>query len=232
MPRMAGAWMDITFIKTDQITPNTYNPNVIPEDILAKLGAEIRQKGLTQPIIVRRKGNDGYLIVDGYHRWLICRDLGWQEVPCIIQDYDDNEAKIKTLQLNYMRGSAVPIKLASLIHELSKEIKLEDLAKRLPFEEPQMLDNLELLKLPEDFGKEVEEQAKEEAQELPLVISFVVYKKQAEIIEKAITMATQSLPEGAKNLKAMALEEICADFIVRQKVKTDSGTYIQAEKAS
>ncbi|MDD4874765.1 MAG: ParB/RepB/Spo0J family partition protein, partial [Dehalococcoidales bacterium] len=168
--------LDIKLIKIDQIFPNNYNPNVVSEDILAKLRAEISQKGLCEPIILRRKGNDGYEIVDGEHRWRVCQELGWEEIPCIIQNYDDNEAKIKTLQLNYMRGSAVPVKLASLIHELSKEIKLEDLAKRLPYEESLMLNNLELLKLPEDFTKTVEEQAMKEADELPFVISFVLYK--------------------------------------------------------
>ena len=218
--------MDITLIELNRIKPNEYNPNIIPEDILAKLRAEIGQKGLTQPIIVRSSGN-GYEIVDGYHRWLICRDLGWQEIPCIIQTYDDTEAKIKTLQLNYMRGSAVPVKLASLIHDLSKEIKLEDLAKRLPYEEVQLMDNLELLKLPEDFGKTIEDQARKEEQELPIVISFVVYKEQAEVIEEAIRIALESLPREAKNLKAMALERICADFIAMQEVKNGLEPSIQ-----
>ena len=148
--------MDITPIKIDQIIPNDYNPNIVQEEVLAKLRQEIAQKGVCVPIIVR-KGDNGYCIVDGEHRWRICRDLGWQEMPCIVQDFNDTEAKIKTLQLNYMRGYAVPVKLASLIHDLSKEIKLEDLAKRLPYEEPQMMESLELLKLPEDFGKAIEE---------------------------------------------------------------------------
>lgn len=210
--------MDITLIELNRIKPNDYNPNVVPEEILAKLRAEISQKGLCEPITVRSRG-EGYEIVDGFHRWQICRDLGYQEIPCIIQDYDDHEAKIKTLQLNYMRGAAVPIKLASLIHELSKEIKLEDLAKRLPYEEPQLMDNLELLKLPDDFGSEIEQRAMAEEGTLPSVMSFVVYKNQAELIEKAISVAIEDLPEGTKNQKAVALERICADFIARQGVK-------------
>lgn len=214
--------MDIKLIEIDQIFPNNYNPNVVSEDILAKLRAEISQKGLCEPIILRRKGNDSYEIVDGEHRWRVCQELGWEKIPCIIQDYDDNEAKIKTLQLNYMRGSAVPVKLASLIHELSKEIKLEDLAKRLPYEEPQMLNNLELLKLPEDFSKIVEEQARKEAEELPSVVSFVLYKKQLEIVEEAIKIAMEKLPQGAKNQKAMALEYICTEFIDSKGVKRKS----------
>ena len=60
---------------------------------------------------------------------------------------------------------------------------------------------------------------KEEA-ELPAVISFVVYKKQLGIIEEALKIATESLPREAKNLKALALEKICAQFIAGQEVKT------------
>jgi len=224
--------LNIVSIKIGQITPNNYNPNVVSEDMLVKLRAEISQKGLCEPIILRRKGNDGYEIVDGEHRWRVCQELGWEEIPCIIQDYDDNEAKIKTLQLNYMRGSAVPVRLASLIHELSKEIKLEDLAKRLPYEEPQMLNNLELLKLPEDFSQLVEAQARKEAEELPSVISFVLYKNQLEVVEKAIKIAMEKLPEGAKNLKALALEEICAYFIEQQEVKKKPESIIDAGKSS
>ena len=218
--------MDITLIELNRIVPNDYNPNVVPEDILAKLRAEIAQKGLCEPILVRSRG-DGYVIVDGEHRWRICRDLGLKNVPCIIEDYDDKEAKIKTIQLNYMRGTAVPIKLAHLIHDLSKEIKLEDLAKRLPYERPQMLDNLELLKLPDGFGKELDIKAQDEEAELPSVISFVVYKNQEEAIERAINIASQDLPEGTKNKKALALERICAYFL-KNKEDANNGTVLSA----
>ncbi|OGX24452.1 MAG: hypothetical protein A3J51_01170 [Omnitrophica WOR_2 bacterium RIFCSPHIGHO2_02_FULL_45_21] len=216
---MVGDRVEIVLIELNKITPNEYNPNVVSDDILAKLRAEIGQKGVCVPIIVRRWGNDGYKIVDGYHRWLICRDLGWREIPCIIADFDEKEAKIKTLQLNYMRGSAVPLKLASLIYDLSKEIKLEDLARRLPYEEVQLQDNLELLKLPEDYGKATEEQAIQEKETLPSVISFVLYKKQVEVVEKAIRLAIKILPEGTKNQRAVAVETICTYFIERQGVE-------------
>jgi len=210
--------LDITLIELNKITPNDYNPNVVPEDILAKLGAEISQKGLCEPIHVRSRG-EGYIIVDGFHRWQICRDLGWADIPCIVQNYDETESKIKTLQLNYMRGSAIPIKLASLIHDLSKEISIEDLARQLPYEEPQLLDNLELLKLPDDFGKDIEDRSDLEENELLTVISFVVYKEQADIIEDAIRKASESLPEGTKNVKALALEKICTYFLSGQQDK-------------
>lgn len=204
--------MEVTLIELNRIVPNDYNPNVVPEDIMAKLRAEIAHKGLCEPILVRSRG-DGYEIVDGEHRWQICRDLGWKEIPCIVKDYGDAEAKIKTLQLNYMRGSVIPIKLAHLIHDLNKEITVEDLVKRLPYEKPEMMDSLELLKLPDDFGQRLEYQAREEEKAMPVVMSFVVPREQAEIIEKALEMAAQALPEQTKNKKALALGEICSQFI-------------------
>lgn len=212
--------MEITQVRIDKIHPNKYNPNVVSADILAKLGAEIGQKGLCEPIIVRFSP-DGYEIIDGEHRWRICRDLGWREIPCIIQDYNDNEAKIKTLQLNYMRGSVIPVKLASLIHDLSKEIKLEDLAKRLPYEELHLMDQLELLKLPEDFGSALEEQAKKDEEEMPSVVSFVLYKSQLKVLEEAIRAVADVIPKGAKNTKALALEAICLYFLESKGIKAD-----------
>ena len=211
--------MDIKLIELNRIQPNGYNPNAVPEDILAKLRAEIGQNGACLPIIVRVRG-DGYEIIDGQHRWQVCKELGLQEIPCIVQAYSDTEARIKTLQLNYLRGSAVPIRLASLIHDLNREITLEELARRLPYEELHMMDTLELLKLPDNYGNELEEQALKEEAELPSVISFVVYKKQLEMIEGAIKTATRDLPEGAKKLRALALEKICAEYTALKGVKT------------
>ena len=210
--------LTITQIATDQIHPNNHNPNVLLPDIMAKLRAEIGQKGLCEPIHVRCSP-DGYEIVDGEHRWRVCRDLGIREIPCIIQDFDDNEAKIKMLQLNYMHGQAVPIKLATLIHNLNKEISLSDLAKRLPYEEPQLLDNLELLKLPEGFGEILEAQAKQEEAEMPSVHTFVLFKDQRETVEEALRIASETIPQGTKNSKAIALEKICAYFLSAKGVR-------------
>lgn len=219
--------MDIQNISIDLIVPNTYNPNVVPEGILAKLRQEIANKGLTQPVTIRVSGN-AYEIVDGYHRWLICRELGITVMPCIIQDFTDTEAKIKCLQLNYLRGSAVPIKLASLIHSLNREMTLEDLEKRLPYDKPQMVDSLELLKLPEDFGTQLKERALKEMEELPFVMAFVVHRSQAQAIEEAINIARQGLPDGTKNSKALALEKVCAEYIASKKVKTKTEASVEA----
>jgi hypothetical protein len=52
---------------------------------------------------------------------------------------------------------------------------------------------------------------------------------QLEAIEEAISMATKDLLEGAKNLRALALEKICAQYIVKQEVKVKTEASIEAE---
>lgn len=209
--------MDITLIELNRIKPNNYNPNVMSEDILAKLRAEIAHKGVCVPIIVRNRG-EGYEIVDGEHRWRICQELGWEKMPCIVQDFDDNEAKIKTLQLNYLSGDVLPIKLAHLIHDLSKEVSIEELEKRLPYEKVELKDSLELLKLPEDYGTQIRVRESEEEKNLPRVITFVAYEQEAKLIEEAIDKALNLVEEGVKNRKVMALAKICSEYLVREWV--------------
>ena len=214
---MADNRLEIVLINTDEIAPNDYNPNVVPDDIRQKLKSEIAEKGMCEPILIRQKG-DKYEIIDGEHRWRVCQELGWKLMPCIIKDYDDKEAKIKTLQLNYLRGSAIPLKLAYLIHNLNKEIKLEELVERLPYAEIELKDYLELLKLPEDLNRKIEAQALKEEDELPLSLTFILYRVQASIVEKAIATAVKKLEQNAKNLRALALTKICAQYLEQEGV--------------
>jgi ParB/RepB/Spo0J family partition protein len=212
--------MEIIKIKTDEIKPNSYNPNIIPLGIMAKLRAEIARKGLCKPIIVR-KGDTGYEIVDGEHRWQICRELGWQEIPCIVQEYDDNEAKIKTLQLNYMKGVALPVRLAHLIHDLNREIKIEELEKLLPYEKTEINDSLELLKLTEDCVGEFAK-GEEQSEEEPFIVwTAILRKEEARVVDRAIEEMKKYESIIMKNSKALALEMLCRYFLMDKGVKLD-----------
>lgn len=167
--------LEVQKIPIFRLVPNPWNPNEISPKIMTKLKNEIKRKGVVQPILVRPKGED-YEIVDGYHRWLILKELGYAEVPCIVKDLDDTEAKLKTLQLNYMRGSAVPIKLANLIHDLNRTMTLDDLEAALPYDKAELKDDLALLKLPTDIDRVIEEKAEKERKQEPIFISAVIYK--------------------------------------------------------
>lgn len=64
------------------------------------LRGSIEKEGLLDPILVRQKG-DEYVVIDGVMRLRVVRELGWETVPCIIQDVDEKTAA----HLSYIRNS-------------------------------------------------------------------------------------------------------------------------------
>lgn len=50
---------------------------------LQKLADDIRKNGLNDPLIVERNG-DFYKVIDGNHRFIVLKMLGWKEIPCFV----------------------------------------------------------------------------------------------------------------------------------------------------
>lgn len=176
MPGMPKKQDEIVYLPISGIRPNVWNPNEISEKNLQKLRRDIKRTGKVPPLIVRPVGPGEYEIIDGYHRWKELQELGYSHVPCVIWEVDETEAKLKTVQLNYLRGSPVPIRMANLIHDLNKTMTLEDLEAALPYDQPELKDSLALLKLPTDIEKVVEERAEKERESEPIFISAIIYK--------------------------------------------------------
>lgn len=133
--------IEIKWIKTELFVENPWNPNRMSRENLKKLTHEIRNKGFAAPVLAR-PFQGRYQIIDGEHRWKIARDLGLVAIPCVITQLDDVEARIKTLQLNGLKGENEPDRLAKLLHELCETDAIESLAKVLPwpsFEIEQMI---------------------------------------------------------------------------------------------
>ena len=81
-------------ININNILPNPWNPNKMPEGTLKKLKTSITNIGLLNPIIVREKG-DKYEIIDGEHRTKVYKELGFMSIMAsIIKASDDDVKKI------------------------------------------------------------------------------------------------------------------------------------------
>lgn len=207
--------LQVVEIPVGDLTPNPWNVNKMSEEMLGKLTAYLRKEGLVEPIVVRRKKGEGeaFEILGGYHRWLICKErLAHKTVPCVVLDLDDKRAKVLSINLNEMKGEPVPALLADLIHDLNKEISLPDLETLLPYSTAQLDDYLELLKLPEGLDAMLEEQAKAEEAEAPVVITFVLDKKQNELFEGAVEKALKDAG-ATRNKKGRAVELISRAFL-------------------
>jgi ParB family chromosome partitioning protein len=185
--------LTVTEVSTQQLKPNPWNPNRMSKEMMAKLKAYIKREGLVEPLVVRPKG-DRFEILGGYHRWQIARELGYQTVPCVVTDLDDRRAKILSINLNEMKGQSLPNLLATLVHDLSAELTMEDLESQLPYSAEELKDSLEILKIPDGLEAFLDEEVARQENERPKILSFVVDDEEA--IEKAIEKAQKMTPNG------------------------------------
>jgi ParB family chromosome partitioning protein len=134
------------------ITPNPYQPREIFDPAaIDELTASIREKGLLQPLLVRRSG-DGYQLIAGERRLRAARRAGLTEVPVTIRDVDDGEALELALIENLQRENLNPVEEARAYRRLADEFHLaqDDIARRVGKSRSAVTNSLRLLNLSPD----------------------------------------------------------------------------------
>ena len=206
----AGHRLEVTHLPVGGLRPNPWNPNRVAPETMHKLREYIRKEGLVQPLVVR-KMPDHHQILGGFHRWTICKDeLGYAEVPCVVLDVDDRRAKLLTVNLNELSGEPVPHLMAELIHDLTRDVSLDDLSTILPYSAAELADFESLLQLPDGLDAFIDEQIEREAKDAPKVLTFVV-DADVEVVERAVALLVERL-EG-KNRRGRALVALAAAYL-------------------
>ncbi len=118
---------------------------------LEELAASIREKGVLEPILVRRDGLK-YRIVAGERRWRAAQRAGLKEIPAIVREATDREAFEIALVENLQRADLNAIEEAEAYEVLLNDNGLtqEEIAKRVGKERSTVANALRLLKLPEE----------------------------------------------------------------------------------
>ncbi|GKY86455.1 ParB/RepB/Spo0J family partition protein [Sinisalibacter aestuarii] len=141
-------------IAIEQIVPNPDQPRrQFTQDQLEDLAASIREKGVIQPLILRRTGRDGvYEIVAGERRWRAAQMAQLHAVPALIRDYTDTEALEIAIIENIQRADLNAVEEAAGYRELMDRFghTQEKLAEALGKSRPHIANMLRLLNLPED----------------------------------------------------------------------------------
>ena len=129
------------------------NPNqprkTFDEDKLAELTDSIRQNGVLQPILVRRKGQK-YEIVAGERRYQASKLAGLKEIPAVVREIDDDKVFQLALIENLQRSDLSPIEEAKGYKQLltSRSMTQEELAKILSKSRSAIANTLRLMDLP------------------------------------------------------------------------------------
>lgn len=115
-------------VSIDKITPNTWNPKPVDPPEMEYIKKSLQQNGYATPILVRKKGKD-YEIIDGQHRFLAAKELGYKELYIYdAGEVSNEEAKAMTIWMQTQVAFSEE-ELAPLVMELS-DLKIE-----LPYSE-------------------------------------------------------------------------------------------------
>lgn len=196
----------------NEITANPYQPRrIFNEEKLQELAASIKEFGVVQPLVVRKKGQ-GYELVAGERRLRAAQQAGLLTVPVIVKEYDDAKMMEIALIENIQRHDLNPIEEAQGLRRLMSEFKLtqEQAAEKVGRSRVAVTNILRLLNLPQAIQEYIIQgtltmgQAKQllglpkEEQQLQVAKAIITDGWSSRTTEKVV----QLLKEG-KQLKAV-----------------------------
>ncbi|RQW90006.1 MAG: ParB/RepB/Spo0J family partition protein [Geobacter sp.] len=141
----------------EEIKPNSEQPRKkFSLEKLEELAASIREKGIIQPLVVR-KLQEHYEIVAGERRWRAAQKAGLREVPVVILDVSDDAALEIALIENIQREDLNVIEQAEAFHSLIEKFHLsqEEMARRVGKDRSTVANSLRLLKLPPEIKNDI-----------------------------------------------------------------------------
>ena len=140
-----------TLIKISRIEPNEGQPRKsFDEETLKELADSMKEYGILQPLLVKRKGGN-FQIIAGERRWRAAKMAGLKEVPVIVREYNKQQSVEIALIENVQRADLNPIEEALAYQQLMQEfgLKQEEIALRVSKNRATITNSIRLLKLAE-----------------------------------------------------------------------------------
>lgn len=200
---------EVQHLRVDAIVPNRFQPRqTFAPDELAELTASLKQSGLLQPILVRRKGDGMYELISGERRWRAAKDAGLETIQALIRNCGDEESIVLALVENLQREDLNPIETARAYHRMMTEFSLtqETIAQRVGCERSSIANVVRLLNLPADVQQLIE------AEQLSLGHAKVILGLSDPVEQSRVAQAVV-----AKNLSVRETEHILESTVLPRK---------------
>ena len=144
-----------------EIIPNKYQPRKnFDEENLEDLSNSIKERGVIQPIIVRKSSseNSKYEIIAGERRWLAARKAGLHDIPVVVTEADDLKSLEFAIVENVQRHDLNPLEEAQGYKRLIDEFSYdqEKVSKFIGKSRSYITNSLRLLNLPNEVLELVE----------------------------------------------------------------------------
>ena len=150
---------EIQHLRVDAIVPNRYQPRQMfsPQE-LAELTDSLKQNGLLQPILVRRKGDGIYELISGERRWRAAKEAGLETIQSVIRNCGDEESVVLALIENLQREDLNPMEMARAYHRMMNEFGLTQdiIARRVDCDRSSVANIVRLINLPSEIQQLIE----------------------------------------------------------------------------
>ena len=146
-------------LRVDAIVPNRYQPRqAFSAQGLTELSDSLKQSGLLQPILVRRKGDGIYELISGERRWRAAKEAGLETIQAVIRNCGDEESVVLALVENLQRADLNPIEMARAYHRMMNEFGLTQdiIARRVGCERSSIANVVRLIQLPPEIQQLLE----------------------------------------------------------------------------
>ena len=151
------------YLAISDLTPNKFQPRkIFDESNLEDLTKSIKERGMIQPIIVRKSNDDKskFEIIAGERRWLAAQRAGLHNVPVVVTEADDLKSLEFAIVENVQRHDLNPLEEAQGYKRLIDEFSYdqEKVSKFIGKSRSHITNSLRLLTLPDDVIKLIETQ--------------------------------------------------------------------------
>lgn len=150
---------DTLELRLEAIVPNRFQPRQSFSEVeLAELTASIKQSGVLQPILVRRKGDGIFELIAGERRLRAAKLAGLEKIPALVRNVSDQESMILALVENLQRDDLNPMETARAYQRMLSEFGMtqEAIAQKVGRERSSVANMLRLVTLPNEVQQMVE----------------------------------------------------------------------------
>ncbi|MEP6932702.1 MAG: ParB/RepB/Spo0J family partition protein, partial [Nitrospirota bacterium] len=158
-PASVSELSDVQHLRIEAIVPNRYQPRQTfdPQELM-ELTASLKQSGLLQPILVRRKGDGIYELISGERRWRAAKEAGSETIQAVIRNCGDEESIVLALVENLQRTDLNPMEMARAYHRMMNEFGLTQdiIARRVGCERSSIANIVRLIQLPSEVQQMIE----------------------------------------------------------------------------
>lgn len=221
-------------INIENIEPCSFQPRTeFNQEALETLAQSIKEKGILQPLLLRKKG-EKYEIIAGERRWRAAKLAGLKVVPAVIKNLTDSETLEIALIENLQRENLSAIEEAEGLNRLMSEYEYtqEVIAKVIGKSRSHIANTLRLLSLPDEIKQMIKENKLSAGHARTLVGKDNAAELAAKIINEGLSvreaeaLAANSKELDVKNIAPKAqktidkdIEKIMADLEAKLKLK-------------